>query len=59
MGIGVGEKSLMDISSPFINQSYLIYIYIYGYGWRMHEWMMDDESMINEREMDGLKMDIN
>jgi len=29
VGIGVGEKSLMDISSPFINQSYFIYIYIY------------------------------
>jgi len=29
VGIGVGEKSLMDISSPFINQSYLIYIYIW------------------------------
>ncbi len=31
MGIGVGEKSLVEISSPLINQSYYIYIYIYIY----------------------------
>ncbi len=42
MDIGVGDKSLMNISSPLINQSS-----IYIYGWRMHEWMMDDE-WINE-----------
>jgi hypothetical protein len=29
VGIGVGEKSLMYISSPLMNQSYYIYIYIY------------------------------